>query len=127
MDNLRLRSNCAYQRSKDKETHDLVPDAPGLQFYANIYWEFFPEWSLDTQYSWIGNRHRAPEDTRPEIPDNDWVNLNLRRKGIMKNLDVSLKVSNLFDEDIREPSLSSIPNDYPMEGRGIYGEVRLHF
>jgi hypothetical protein len=34
---------------------------------------------------------------------------------------------NLLDEDVREPTRSAIPGDYPMPGRSWYAEARLHF
>ncbi|MBU0483119.1 MAG: TonB-dependent receptor [Proteobacteria bacterium] len=126
-DTLRLRSNFAYQRSKDKETGEVVPDAPEMQFYAGANWKFLPKWSFDSQYYWVGKRHRASGDTRPDIKDNDIVNLILRRKNIAKYWEAALAVRNLFDEDVREPSLSSIPNDYPMESRSVWAELRASF
>ncbi|MBU0675182.1 MAG: TonB-dependent receptor [Proteobacteria bacterium] len=124
---LSIRSNFAFQRSKDQATGEIVPDAPEMQFYAGANWKFLPQWSLDGQYYWVGKRHRASGDPRPEIKDNDLVNLILRRKNIARHWECALAVRNLFDEDIREPSLSSIPNDYPMEGRAVWGEVRYSF
>lgn len=126
-DTLRLRGNFAFQRSKDKETGEVVPDAPGMKFYANADWKFMPYWSLDAQYFWVGHRHRAASDVRPKISDYDLVNLTLRRKNIAKHLDFALAVRNLFDRDAREPSLPSIPNDYPMEGRSCWAELRYSF
>ena len=124
---LRLRGNVAYQRSKDKDTGEMVPDAPGLQFYANAHWKFLPEWSLDGQYFWIGNRHRASGDTRTEIKDYDLVNMTVRKKNLLKNWDIAVAVRNLFNNDAREPSQPSIPNDYPLEGRSFWAELRYHF
>lgn len=34
---------------------------------------------------------------------------------------------NVFAEDVREPSLATIPEDYPMESRAIWGEIRYSF
>ncbi|MFC1524227.1 TonB-dependent receptor plug domain-containing protein [Thermodesulfobacteriota bacterium] len=127
LDSLRLRGTFAYQRSEDKSTHDPVPDTPELQFYVNIYWNFLKDWSLDTQYYWIGERHRAAGDTRGDIKDNDIVNLALRWKDIFEHFDFTFTVRNLFDENVREPSQSSIPNDYPMEHRAFYGEIRFNY
>lgn len=128
-DQLQLRANMAYQRSKNKETDALVADAPAWEFYLNPHWQFAPGWSLDGQYFWIGDRQRATGDNRPAIEDYQLINLTLRRKGIAKRWDVALAVRNLLDEDIREPSPNPglIPNDYPMESRAFYGEVRLQF
>lgn len=132
---LRLRGNLAYQRSEDRDTGEIVPDAPGLQFYANAHWKFLPHWSVDGQYFWIGDRRRHKDDPGADIKDNDIVNLTLRRKDIAGHWDFALAVRNLFDEDVREPSPydptvpagAAMPDDYPIEGRNVFGEVRFHF
>lgn len=127
LDSLRLKGNMAYQRAKDTTNDSLVPNAPGLQWYANAHWSFQPDWSVDGQYFWIGDRQRMKGDTRPAIKDNDLVNLTLRRKNIAKHWDAALALRNVFNEDVREPSQPTISNDYPMEGRSIWVEVSCHF
>ncbi len=127
VDSLHLRGNIAYQRSRDKRTHELVPNAPQWQGYLNIHWQFQPNWSLDGQLFWIGSRHRASNDPRPEIADYQVVNLTARRVNIGRTLDLALGIRNLFNEDVREPSQASIGNDYPMPGRSIFGELRIHY
>ena len=122
-----LMGNVAYQHSEDKGTNDTVPYAPQWQFYLNGHWDFLPDWSLDCQYYWIGDRHREPDDPRSDIDDYSLVNLTLRRKNIADHWDFAVLVKNLFDEDAREPSQVSIPDDYPMEERSVFGEVRVHF
>ena len=124
---IRLRGNFAYQRAKDQDTNQLVADTPGLQCYANAHWQFHPEWSLDGQYFWIADRHRAAGDLRDDIKDYDLVNLTLRRKNILMNLDGAVAVRNLFDKDAREPSLATQPHDYPLEGRSLWVELRNSF
>lgn len=127
-DTFRLRSNFAYQRSKDDDTDEIVPDTPEMQLYLNPHWKFANDWSLDGQYYWIADRHRADGDSRDDIKNNDIVNITLRKKNIfIKHLDAALAVRNLFEEDVREPSTSVIPNDYPMESRAIWAELRFHF
>ncbi|MDH4231865.1 MAG: TonB-dependent receptor, partial [Nitrospirota bacterium] len=86
-----------------------------------------PDWSRDGQYFWVGDRHRAADDTRPDIADYDIVNLTLRRKNILNHWDFAPAVRNLFDEDAREPGPTSIPDDYPMEGRNFWAELRYTF
>ena len=124
---LRLQGSAAYQRAEDEATGRVVADAPGLQFKASATWEFLPEWNWTTQYHWIGDRHRAAGDSRPDIKDNQLVNLTLRRTKIAGNWDVRVAVRNLFDEDIREPSQAVILNDYPMEGRSFWGELSYRY
>jgi len=126
---LTLKGNVAYQRSEDRDTGEIVPEVPELQFYANVHWNFLPHWSLDGQYFWIGNRHRDEADPRPPIADYNLVNVTLRRLNIFHNWEAAVLVRNVFDENIREPSPAPgvIPNDIPMEGRSIFGEVRVYF
>ncbi len=134
-DSLTLRSNCAYQRSKNKKTDTLIPDTPELQFYLNPHWKFAENWSLNGQYYWIGEQHRAEDDPRENIGAYDLVNLTLRRKNIIENLDVALAVRNFFDEDARIPSIydpnapegAYIPDDYPIEGRSFWLELSYKF
>lgn len=134
LDILELKGNVAYQRARDTTNDSLVPNAPGLQWYANAHWSFLPEWYLDGQYYWIGDRQRVQGDTRADIKDTDLVNITLRRKNIGKHWEAALAVRNIFNEDVREPSSfnpssgsAAIPNDYPMEGRAIWGEVSCHY
>jgi len=104
-------------------------------FFADVNWEFLPDWILNCQYLWISDRHRANGDPRTEIDDYDLANLTLRTNDIIKHFNLAFSVRNIFDEDAREPSPydstvpdgAYIPEEYPMEGRSIYGEVRLHF
>ena len=126
-DTLRITSNFAWQRSKDKTTKEVTPNTPALQFYANAHWEFLADWSVDCQYYLIADRHRANGDTRADIKDNEQVNLTLRRKDISDHWDAALSVRNLFDEHLLEPTTTAIPNDYPMESRAIWAELLWHF
>lgn len=127
---VRVQANLAWQRSEDKASGNAVPDTPQLQAYANVNWKFLPKWSVDSQWFWIGKRKRAAGDSRSAIADYSTVNLTLRRKDIVRDVDVALAVRNVFDKDRREPSagpVSSIPNDYPLEGRAVWAELRGRF
>jgi iron complex outermembrane receptor protein len=120
-------ANFSYQHSEDEDSGETIPFAPEMVFYANLHWRFLPEWSLDGQYYWMAGRKRAAGDAREDIKDNDIVNLTLRRKNIFKNWELALAVRNLFDEDVREPSTPVIPNDYPMEERSFWAELRFTY
>ncbi len=127
LDTLRLKGNIAYQRSRDKTTKDIIANAPGLQWYLNANWQFQPDWFLDGQFYWIGDRHRASGDSRPDIADYQLVNLTVRRRNIARQFDMAIGVRNLFNEDVREPSQPAVTNDYPMEGRSVFCELRMHY
>lgn len=80
---------------------------------------------MDGQYYLIAEMERAPGDIRDDIKDNDIVNLTLRRTNIGTYWEVALAVRNLLDENVREPSTEVIPNDYPMEKRSFWTELRF--
>jgi len=132
---LRLRANFAYQRSENKKIDAVVPDAPEMQFSLNPSWTFLPDWSLDGQLYWIGQRHRAKGDPRDDIGDYEVVNLLVRRRNIANHWEAALGLRNLFDEVGRisspyaaaAPGGAYIPYDYPIEGRAIWGEISYKF
>jgi outer membrane receptor for ferrienterochelin and colicins len=126
-DSLQLRANCAFQDSEDQETDTTVANTPQWQFYINPHWDFWPDWSLDAQWKWIGDRKRALADTRDDVDDYSLVGLTLRRKNILKHWDLAVAGRNLLDEDVREPTSTAIPGDYPMPGRSVFAEVRLRY
>lgn len=126
-DTLRLKANCALQDSENKQTDASVANTPRLQFYINPHWNFLPEWSLDGQIKWIGDRKRAEGDTRDPIDDYALVGLTLRRTNLFEYWDLAVAVRNLLDEDVREPTGTAIPDDYPMPGRSVYAEVRFQY
>jgi len=125
--NLRIRANYAWQHSEDSESGADTHDAPGQQFYLNANWQFDPKWSLNSQLNWVGDRNRVTGDTRSEIDDYTLVNLSVRRHTLTPNLDLAFSVLNLFDENAREPSNGTIPDDYPLEGRSVWLELSYRF
>lgn len=127
MDTVRLRGNYSYQHALDAKTGSVVPDVPGSKLWVDADWGFLPKWSANAQYVWVGDRHRAAGDVRSRIKDFGLAHLTLRRKHIMKRMDLALAVRNAFDRDGREPAPASVPNDYPLEGRGYWAELSYTF
>lgn len=126
---LRLRGNYAWQRSENHETHKDSGNAPHWQTYLRADWEFMPEWHLNGQFNWVGERARVEGDPRDPVDDFMTVDLTLRRTAIKQHWEVAASVRNLFNEDVREPSQSAafLPNDLPQAGRSMFGEIRYRF
>ena len=124
---LRLNGNYSWQDAKDAQTGQAVADAPGQQFKVGANWEFKPQWSINSQIYWVGDRQRAVGDTRPAIDDYTLLNLTLRRKNVVPDLDLSIAMRNLTDEDAREPSNGAIADDYPLESRSVWLELKYLF
>lgn len=126
-DAVRVRGNYAYQHAWDTNTHHVMPDVPRQKIWADADWSFLPHWSANTEYIWVGDRQRAAGDTRPEIRDYELVNLTLHRRNLMNHLDLAFSVRNVFDKDAREPAPPVVPDDYPLERRSYWAEVRYTF
>lgn len=124
---LYFSTSYSQQDARDARTYAAIPDAPGQQLKANMNWEFSPRWFVHGQLNWVGDRQRTATDLRANMSDYTLVNATLRRKNIAPNLDASLALRNLTDEDAREPSSGEIADDYPLESRSIWLELRYSF
>ncbi|MFK5986989.1 MAG: TonB-dependent receptor [Pseudomonadota bacterium] len=122
-----LLANYAYQKTVNEETNLQQPLIPKQQFYFDARWAFSPNWTASTQLNWVGDRKRAESDSRSEIDDYTLVNLSLRRTNIAKNWEIAAALKNIFDEDIYEPSDGKIADDYPMNERSAFIEIRYNF
>jgi outer membrane receptor protein involved in Fe transport len=120
---LRLSGNYAYQRSIDGATRQDAGYAPRHQIYTRADWRFASGWLLSPQVNWVADRKRAFGDARPPVSDYTSVDLTLRTNRGKEQWDFAALIRNVFNADIREPSLApglAIPNDLPMAGRAFY-------
>ena len=109
-----MKGSVAYQHATDKDTGEVVADAPQWQTY------------LDGQWFWIGDRKRIRGDLHKEFDDSPLFTLTLRRKKMAKHGDLALPVRNLLAKNFQESSNGLIAGAYPREGRRIISEVRFH-
>ncbi len=132
--NIQLRGFYAHQDSENNLTGEDVHDAPGQQLYASAHWGFKPDWFLGAQAKRIADRKRVTADKRPDIKDYTLVDLTLRRRQLLPNMELVFSARNVFDEDAREPSsynaglgTATVPNDFPLAGRSFYGELSFSY
>ncbi len=131
-DTLKLVGNYAFQKPTDTLLNHDAGNSPHHMLYLRINWEFMPHWQITPQAKWIIDRSRVAGDSRPAIADYTWVDLTLRRKQLAEHWEVAFSVRNLLNANARDPSSfgntsASIPNDLPLAGRSVFGEVRLNF
>ena len=125
---LKLVGNYSFQKSIDESTGQDAGYAPHHLAYARADWRFAEDWLLAPQCNWVAGRKRAFGDTRPDIADYTTVDLTLRTGLDSGQWEVAASVRNLFNADVREPSLApgtSIPNDLPMAPRSLYVQAQL--
>ena len=119
---LRLTGHYAWQRSTDETTGRDAGYAPHHQLFVRADWGFANGWQLSAQVKHVADRKRAAGDTRPDIDDYTSVDLTVRTNRDRIGWGVAASVRNLFDADVREPSMApgAIPNDLPQAGRALY-------
>ena len=130
-DDLTISSNLSIQNSTDETLDVAASKSPEKQFYLRGDWELPKEWRVNMQANWVMDRNRMFGDARPQIDDYIVVDVSVH-KVLTKSFEVGLTINNAFDEDAREPTLNSIPqpfipNDLPLSGRTILGEIRYNF
>ena len=133
---LQLSGNLSVVDTTDERTNTDAGNAPEKQLYLRADWQLQEQWSIDLQANWVMNRQRVVVDMRPDIGDYLIFNSTLRYTPNGSNWEFALIAKNLFDEEAREPSPAGditagipafIPNDLPLAGRAVFGELRFRF
>ena len=122
-----LRASYAWQHSEDSLRDVRVPRAPGRQAFLSLRYRPHAAWTFYAEGIYIRDRYREVGDSRPQAPNNAWVNLHLSYRLGKSPLEMGLRVRNLFDSDLREPSPSLVPEDYPLPGRSLEAQLRYRF
>ncbi|RZL36656.1 MAG: TonB-dependent receptor [Rubrivivax sp.] len=127
--NLRLAGHYAYQRALDESTGHDAGYAPHQMAYLRADWHFDKDWALSGQVKHVAGRLRPVGDLRPAVPDYTTADLTLRTAARQSGWDLSISLRNLFDANVREPSLAStgIPDDLPMAGRALDVQLVYRF
>ena len=120
---LRLSGHYGQQTATDESSGHAAGYAPRRQFYLHADWQAGSHWQLGGQLKHVGDRPRAAGDNRPAIADYTSVDLTLRslRRG-SGQWNFAASVRNLFNADIRDPSLYPvrIPGDLPGAPRSFW-------
>ena len=118
---LRLTGSVSVQRSTDEASGQPAGLAPQLRLFTRADWRFDPAWQLGASVNHVADRKREPGDTRPQLADYTTTDLSLSRENLFGNWELRGAVLNLFDRDVREPSIApgNIRYDLPMPGRSF--------
>jgi len=126
--NLKLRSNFAWQHAERKDNGSRPGKSPGRQFHFGANWKFMPLWAINTQVNWVGGIKRPKSDPRTsKIGNFTFVDLTLRKQTQDRSWEFAASVKNLFDKQAFEWSSTPSPGDYELQGRSAYAEVSYHF
>ena len=124
-----IKADYAYRYTKNEKTDKQVADAPKNLAHLEADWKFSQNLYANAELFWVADMKRLESDTRKNVNNYTTVNTTLSYR-VKKDLTANISARNLFNEDICEPSPYSALgelDDYPMQGRYIFGEVRYHF
>lgn len=130
---LGVSANIAYVDAQDEVANDDVGEYPEWQSYLMVNWKINDQFRLNSQLFYIGERERVPLDLRDKV--SSYLNTNIALEyEINENSRLELLATNLFDDDIREPSSPAttlgqvnMVNDLPQGGRAGYLRYRYSF
>jgi iron complex outermembrane receptor protein len=120
---LRLSGYYAWQQSIDEASGQDAGYAPRRHLWLRADGQLGAGWQAGAQLNHVADRHRAAGDARPPMADYSTLDLNLRSTSLYPNWEFALAVRNLFNADVREPSLApgqSLPNDLPLPRRNLW-------
>lgn len=129
---LNLAGNFAWQFNKLLE-HDIeAPYAVSKQLYGRLIWNVSNYWNVIPEIHLIGERPRALGETREPVKTSTRLDLMFKYQNHYKNWDFTVRMRNLLNEDLTEPSIgndsisggAALPNDVPLEGFRIIAEFR---
>jgi len=111
--------NYAFQETEDRETNEELPDVPRHRLKVGVNAGFLNDGlNANAALRWTGERPRMDGDSRDVTKANTVVDLALRANGVfVPSLDLTLKIHNLFDEDVFDPSPPEVPDGFPRPGR----------
>ncbi|VAW71103.1 TonB-dependent receptor, partial [hydrothermal vent metagenome] len=132
---LSLAGNASWQYNQRLEDDTEAPYAPAKQLYTRLIWSLTHFWTLTPELHYIGQRPRAPGENRDPVTASTRLDLMLRYQNHYKPWDFSVRMRNLLDEDLREPSIgnnsiaggAALAEDIPLEGLRVIAEFRYFF
>ena len=112
----KLNANLSYNDSEEYETGGPIPGAATWLGNLNLFYHPADDVVLAFRWNLVGERARASEDSRGDLPGYNDVSLTLSWFDVATTgLDVRLGVTNLLGENIRSPAPAlTYAEDYPL-------------
>lgn len=122
----------AWQRAIDVASRQDAGYAPRQHLYGRFDWTGPAGLLCNVQANAVAGRKRAAGDGRPPVADYMTVDLTVRTPRQDRTWELAVSVRNLFNADVREPSLYAAngvpkvdwPGDLPLPGRVIWLQWR---
>lgn len=120
--------NYSFQKSKDSQTKQQLPDVPQHRIRIGVNTALFDEYlNLNGSLRWDGKRPRGVGDARPDTSSNVTVDMAISTDKLMDGLRLLLKGHNLLNANIYDPAPATVSNGFPRPGRELMAEVEYRF
>ena len=119
---LRVSGNLTHR----KDISTTFTSVPKQKAYLRTDWAFLPNWHWNVQANWIDRISLPLGDPRSPMGAYTLVDTTIRYSH-RRNWEFAASIRNLFDVDAREYTSSKLPNNLPLAGRNVYGEIRYKF
>jgi outer membrane receptor for ferrienterochelin and colicins len=123
---LRVAGSLSLQRSTDQASGKDAGLAPQQRAFVRADWRFDPAWLAGAVVNRVAKRAREASDVRAPIADYTGCDLTLQRDKLFGKWELRAAVQNVFNADIREPSIApgNIPHDLPLAPRAFSVQLR---
>lgn len=123
----KVAASYALSQAEDGDTGAAIADAPGTLAKLSSDMLLAPDWHLQVQWNYAGDRKRAVDDPRAAVANANRFDVTLRRERLLPQVDLTLALRNALNRDVREPSGGEMRHDYPMEGRSAWLELNYNW
>lgn len=130
LSNLKFDGNLSYAHTKDIDSGKEVVGAIKWQANAALMYQLTPWSSLVCQYRFVDDRTRAVTDPRDDLKSYDKVDLTWSFFPTnIEGLTLRVGVQNIFNEEILNPSQSSVsyPDDFETQDRYWWAQCSYDF
>jgi len=120
--------NYSYQKSKDSQTQQSLPDVPQHRIRIGVNAGLFDDLlNVNAALRWDGKRSRAVGDTRAGTSSYTVIDLAVATDRLLDDLRLTLKVHNMLDTMVYDPAPATVADGFPRPGRELMVEAEYTF
>ncbi len=136
IDNVELFLNGTYQNAEQELSDGENIDWPNIaDAKANIgvTWRYTDQLSLFASHNWVGKRGTTPSNPLDSVDGYSVTNINALWRGfLLDNIDLSLRIDNIFDQDWVDPGIRTADGGFydtlnPQPGRNYQLTLGIKF
>ena len=121
-------ANYTFQNAEETRNRNRLAFVPVHKANLGINLGFWKYANANMNTFVSGPRTREDGDTRRDLPSYTLSNFTLIGKNFIDNFEIRGSIYNLFNKGYDDPSpVSTVPTDFPQQGRSLRVELRFNF